>query len=88
MNAIRWGRWQLVVVSALQPTAILDGGGSFLDDRASGPPCDTGPVLEDPTPHLRVRHTGIPPGRFGSTGLASSHHLGSRDTDPGNTHQA
>lgn len=63
-------------------------GGRFLGDASSAPSCDARLVLEDPTPQLRVWHTGVPLRRFGSPGLGRSHHLGSSDTDPGYSRQA
>jgi hypothetical protein len=57
-------------------------GGRFFRDTANAPSCDMRTVLEDPTPCLRVRLTGIPLRHFGSPSLASSRYMDSTNADP------
>jgi hypothetical protein len=78
----------LACLRSLMVRGPLATRGRVLGDGTSTPPGDARTLLEDPTPHLRLRHAGIPLRRFSSPRLASSHHLGRSAIDPGCSSQA
>jgi hypothetical protein len=60
----------------------LAAGGRFLGCAGSATACDARTIIKDPTPYLRVRHTGVPLSCPGFDGLVCARHLVGGDTDP------